>query len=279
MYRLVALPFLDIGMSVAIAGYRTYPDADVTGQVDDLFQALHTLLESYPYLFSPRDGEKHCHDAVDSYYLGTCLIGHSSGAHLSLLMMVEYIQHQLSQKSNPHDGTLPSVFFDSVIGLSGPYNISHHFDFEAHRGVEELSPMKPACGHSREEFRKHSPPLRLVQLSNIAESSLLQPLLLTNNKQNDNNNNNKIIPSILLLHGMEDSTVPFTSTSDAAALIRSCGIERCDEIYIGKAGHQDTILHLMLGGVTRTAVIKWIQDLKQTTGHRNLVELVAVSKM
>lgn len=262
MYRLVALPFLELGMTVAIVGYRTYPDADVTGQVKDLCQALSRLLEKFPCLFSsPQDGE-----TCD--FLGTVLIGHSSGAHLSLLMMVEFIQRQLSNSSS--HGTLPSVFFDSVIGLSGPYNISQHFDFEAHRGVEELSPMKPACGHTREEFKYHSPTFRLVQLCNTAESSLLQPY----------NEYKHFMPSILLVHGMRDSTVPFTSTSDAAALIKSCGTQRCDEIYIGAAGHQDTVLHLMLGGSTKTAVVKWIQLQKQRNEEtKQTIEFVMASKM
>jgi fermentation-respiration switch protein FrsA (DUF1100 family) len=262
MYRLVALPFLELGMTVAIVGYRTYPDANVTGQVNDLFQALSRLLDKFPSLFSsPPDGETYD-------FIGTILIGHSSGAHLSLLMMVEYIQRQLPN-SNSQD-TIPSIFFDFVIGLSGPYNISQHFDFEAHRGVEELSPMKPACGHTREEFKYHSPTSRLLQLCHTAESSLLKPT----------NKSKHFMPSILLVHGMKDSTVPFTATSDAAALFKSCGAEQCDEIYIGTAGHQDTVLHLMLGGSTKTAVVKWIQ-LQTQINRQNmkLVELVVASKI
>mmetsp|Transcript_5282 Transcript_5282/g.7871 ORF Transcript_5282/g.7871 Transcript_5282/m.7871 type:complete len:296 (+) Transcript_5282:112-999(+) len=40
MYRLVALPFLEeLRMAVVIVGYRTYPDANVSEQVDDLVSA------------------------------------------------------------------------------------------------------------------------------------------------------------------------------------------------------------------------------------------------
>ncbi len=52
MYRLVDLPFLELGMTVANVGYRTYPDTDVTDQVKDLCQALSRLLEKFTCLFS-----------------------------------------------------------------------------------------------------------------------------------------------------------------------------------------------------------------------------------
>jgi acetyl esterase/lipase len=48
MYRLVAKPFLNKGMTVAILGYRTYPTTDVKGQVDDLEQALESLRREFP---------------------------------------------------------------------------------------------------------------------------------------------------------------------------------------------------------------------------------------
>lgn len=256
MYRLTALPFLEIGMSVAIVGYKTYPDADVTGQVEDLDQAIQTLYYLQPDLF---------HQSTKSninkqHYLGTCLIGHSSGAHISLLMLVQHIQQRMLESDTvlPKSNRRPT--FDTVIGLSGPYSIDNHFDFEAHRGVEELSPMKPACGFSRESFQMNSPGTRLaLLLRQFPESG--QPLF----------------PQFLLVHGMEDSTVPFTATSDAAVTFRSCGVERCDELYIGQTGHQETIMHFMFGGKTKDAVLKWLQN-RETLG-KETVQVVASSKL
>ena len=52
MYRLVAAPFLeDLNMAVAIVGYRTFPDADVPGQVQDLERAADLLYRERRDLF------------------------------------------------------------------------------------------------------------------------------------------------------------------------------------------------------------------------------------
>ena len=98
------------------------------------------------------------------------VMGHSSGAHIALLMVVDQIKRlilleesktMIRKEKKPviQQSTLPYV--DRFVGISGPYNISDHFDYEAARGVEELSPMKAACGYSREQFRWNSPALRL----------------------------------------------------------------------------------------------------------------------
>jgi len=63
---------------------------------------------------------------------------------------------------------------------------------------------------------------------------------------------------MLLLHGIEDQTVPFTATAEAARILRSCGVTHCSEVYVACADHQDPIMHLMLGGRARTAIMKWI---------------------
>jgi len=139
MYRLVALPFLKIGVTVAIVGYRTYPDADVEGQVTDVISATNLLLRTKPHLFYP----------PDSGCLGACMMGHSSGAHIGLHSLI----HSLDRNT--------PIPFHYLIGLSGPYCISSHFEYEAHRGVEEISPMKAACGHTRNSFHHNSPHKRL----------------------------------------------------------------------------------------------------------------------
>jgi acetyl esterase/lipase len=247
MYRLVALPFLKQGMAVAIVGYRTWPDADVHGQVDDLERAASFLAQQFPDL-----AETLTQDENPGHF-GTCLIGHSSGAHISLLMLVDRARRKIQT------GSSKPLQFDSFVGLSGPYDISHHFDYEASRGVEELSPMKPVCGSSREAFRENSPALRLMQnLTNISES---------------NASIQDSFPRMLLVHGIEDSTVPFTATAEAARILRSCGISPCDEAYVAKIGHQDTVMEMMIGGKTRDVVIGWMQD---PSKNSDLSSVVAV---
>ena len=69
-----------------------------------------------------------------------------------------------SLNSFRHETRFTTVDFDSFTGLSGPYSIDRHFHFEAGRGVEELSPMKAACGHSTEEFCHNSSASRLQKI-------------------------------------------------------------------------------------------------------------------
>ena len=224
MYRLCALPFLQQGWAVAIPCYRTYPDGKAPEQVQDAEAALAFV-----------------HQQLPQYCGHVTFMGHSSGAHIGLLLLAERAKQVLEQGKSIQD--FPTI--DSFVGLSGPYDISHHFDYEAARGVEELSPMKPSCGVTREGFRLHSPALRLLDALANAKSEQNVAAMLP--------------PEMLLLHSIEDETVPFTSTAEAARVLRSCGVTQCQEFYVGPgSAHSDTVLQLMRGGPTRDAVIAWM---------------------
>ena len=227
MYRLCAYPFLQEGWAVAIPSYRTYPDGKALDQVQDAEQALAYLYRHFPQ------------------HMGhVTLMGHSSGAHIGLLLLAERAKQVLEQKVSLEN--FPRI--DAFVGLSGPYDISHHFDYEAARGVEELSPMKAACGMSREGFRLCSPALRFLDslTSVVAERHVASCLP----------------PHMLLLHAVEDETVPFTSTAEAARVLRSCGVAQCQEYYVGPGtGHQDTVMQLMTGGPSCDAVLSWMRQI------------------
>jgi acetyl esterase/lipase len=213
LYRLVANAFPS--HTVAVVGYRTYPCAQtVDDQVADCQVALDFLIADGP-------PDQHI-----------TLMGHSSGAHVALMLVVEQAKQKRSR-----------VNIQSFVGLSGPYDISHHFDFEAARGVEELSPMKAICGYTRQAFRYNSPALRL-QAALVDASDIV----------------NYLPSRMLLVHGMEDSTVPFTATAEAASVLRLCGVTVCQELYIAQIGHQDTVMHMMVGGSTRDAVLEWMNN-------------------
>ena len=271
MYRLTALPFLQLNMAVAIVGYRTYPDATVSGQVNDLEAAALLLSHRYSHLLT-RSPLCPVND-----WLGVSLMGHSSGAHIALLLLVEHIARKITfarGKSNqPTKGknqttitttttrplffkgiqrTESSIHFDSFIGLSGPYSISYHFDYEAGRGVEEISPMKPACGYSREAFQQHSPAIRLQRM--LSDLNFNELVSISN-----------YLPPILLVHGIEDDVVPFTATSDAAHVLRACGSNNCTEYYVPQTKHQEVIMHFMLGGKSKDKVIHWLKNLRNST--------------
>ena len=224
MYRLCALPFLQQGWAVVIPAYRTYPDGEAKEQVQDAEAALAFVYQQLP-----------------QYCGHVTVMGHSSGAHIGLLLLAERAKKILENGQSLHD--FPAIH--SFVGLSGPYDISHHFDYEAARGVEELSPMKPSCGTTRAGFRLYSPALRL--LDSLANAPVERNVAAT------------LPPEMLLLHSIEDETVPFTSSAEAARVLRSCGVTQCQEFYVGPGtGHTDTVMQLMRGGPTRNAVLAWM---------------------
>ena len=273
MYRLTATPFLEQSMAVAVIGYRTYPDGNVQDQVDDLETAAMALKHRYPHL---------CENGSDEMELGITLMGHSSGAHIAMLMAVQRVERFLDRMMNDKniaetdtdtDTDTDTIQFDKLVGLSGVYDISHHFDYEAGRGVEELSPMKPACGYTRHAFDHHSPALRLL--------SLLSTRTHTTHRTNSNSDNflkvhvDEVIrnqmPDMLLIHGVEDATVPFTSTSEAAMILRSCGVSCCEERYM-ISGHPDVVMELMMEGRTRRMVMDWLFQLKLKRQRQRLLQ-------
>jgi len=228
MYRLTARPFLAMGKSVAIVGYRNYPDADVNSQVSDVERAMVELFDRCPDLM---------HNVT--------IMGHSSGAHIGMLLLIELV------KKRNENNIIFSI--KEFVGISGVYGIDDHFAFEANRGVEEVSPLKPACGNTHENFARCSPDYRLRNLVKTLDKGLLF----------------QIFPRILFIHGMEDSTVPFTATSKIAACFRSCGIE-VSERYHGKVGHQDAIMDVMFGGIVCESLINWLKSNGEITVRSKL---------
>jgi acetyl esterase/lipase len=281
MYRLVALPFLKANIAVAIVGYRNYPDGNVQDQVDDIYQAGVTLKLKYPHLWecssfrqSGSDSGSKKLKSKSKSSIGVCLMGHSSGAHIALLLLIQQIENKLmrgsklnnsnNNSSNSQEKDMIKVQFDSYVGLSGVYNIQHHFDYEAGRGVEEISPMKPACGYSREAFDTYSPALKLQSLMKINSDNTTNTAAVDSDTDKIMSN---YIPPMILLHGMDDDVVPFTSTSEAARIIKNCGARHCSEYYLSKTGHADVIMHFMLGGRSKDAIMRWLMEVNSSDDY------------
>ena len=229
MYRLVAQGFPD-HTNVAVVGYRTYPDASVQGQVQDLTMALAKLQSLYA------TGGKQF-----------TIVGHSSGAHIALIHVIqEATKCLLTTTTTTTDQSQPP--YHTFIGISGPYDIVHHYDYEAARGVEELSPLKAAGGLSLENLHTNSP------------ANQLQDLLLLHQGAKDPSFLQKCMPHrILLVHGMEDTVVPFTATCELSRRLTASGLSP-QQLYLAKTGHQETVMQLMLGGLTRDKIVSWLGE-------------------
>jgi acetyl esterase/lipase len=221
MYRLVARGFPDY--IIAIVGYRTYPDADIPGQVSDLTDALKVLTSHIPQASS------------------FTLIGHSSGAQIAQMHILMMAHTWIQSAKFPTTYHCPYTAF---VGLSGPYDIASHYHFEAARGVEEVSPLKAAGGFTEINLIQNSP------------GFLLEQILLSSNQTHYLT---QYFPTrILLLHGMDDATVPFTATVDWTRRLQSVGIP-AQSCYLPRTGHQDTVLQLMLGTDGSQKTLEYIQ--------------------
>ena len=91
-------------------------------------------------------------------------------------------------------------------------------------------------------------------------------------------------PNIALVHGIEDDTVPFTATGEAARVLRACGVTWCDELYVAQTGHQDVVVQMMMGGPTQDIVMEWMrrkeaEKEKEATSKKTVPSLVIPSKL
>lgn len=268
MYRLAALPFLNQNTDVAVIGYRTYPDGNAMDQVEDLEMAVSKL--------------------STKAYKHVSVMGHSTGAHISILMILKRLQQQkkelvkkslkspiqessemnkLNSKSfNPkrnnddlydqsmEQNIIHGIGIDAFIALSGPYCIQSHYEYEQGRGLDAISPLTPACGHTYDNFAKVSPATLWKQLtsSNSDDNHLIQKLT---------------IPKMAFVHGLEDDTVPYTSTTKLVNELTNSSktysqIPFCQGFLLQNVGHADTILHFILGGPTEYIVLRWLTENK-----------------
>ncbi|KAL7558359.1 hypothetical protein ACA910_004024 [Epithemia clementina (nom. ined.)] len=267
MYRLVATPFVtQAQMSVAIVGYRTYPDADVPGQMDDLVRALQRLSVHFP-------------SSVPTF-----LVGHSSGAHLLSLALLSSTKN-LRQQILGENNNLNLVGF---IGMAGVYDIPNHYEYEAKRGVELVSPMSVACGGTHAAWERYSPTRILLDRRRRRHHLLLSPPQPPPTLVGGNEDDEKRLPntysyfgpcglSTLICHGTEDTTVPMSSsisyvdawnkalvgTSSLYSLSSSSpsassSVSTCQLRLLEGVGHSEMVLQLMFGGQTRDLVLNWI---------------------
>lgn len=253
LYRLAAVPFLEeTDMDVAIVGYRTYPTASVPGQVEDVAQAIQETVQHL--LRQRRQSGGNTNANTNNPTIRVCLVGHSSGAHLCALGLLQGLFVAASSVGTSHDDAVGTVdqfnggnalySVDRFVGIAGVYDIPDHYQFESRRGVERISPMAPAFGGSVAAWRRLSP-------TQIASA----PLFGTR----------KEMPPILLCHGALDTTVPCSSSERFYEALSDTGIHhRQSRLEILTATeHAETIVQFMFGGKTRTIVMSWLSSLSR----------------
>ena len=111
----------------------------------------------------------------------------------------------LLKKTSPDD----EPFVDAFVGLSGVYDIEKHYQWESLRGLHIISPMSAAAIGSK-----------LSEIGSMTERrrffSLSSPTLIVSNDRR-----NYFVPLWILLHCVDDTTVPFTSSLEFAKSLLS----------------------------------------------------------
>jgi acetyl esterase/lipase len=178
-YRLMAegLAKCTNACTAIVVRYPVFPDSTIRRQSESILEALKYVHRNRELMGVPR-GAKYV------------LSAHSSGANISALALIKGIHERVK-------------LVDYFVGLAGVFDIERHYQFEATRGLHEVSPMG-AAAISRERFAESSPTLIVPDLP--AEDL------------------KACWPWNLLLHGQLDTTVPYTSSMYFAKQLQEKGV-------------------------------------------------------
>lgn len=193
---------------VVVLGFPTYPESSIIDQRECISEGLKRMHQTM------------CDLNASGVQYDVVLCGHSSGAASCALYIAEQIRRNLVIGSELDTEIWRRV--KAFIGLSGPYDIVKHYEFEKARGVHEISPLKAAAGG-------------LAGLASCSATLLLQqyaerlPLSFPIH-----------LPYTILLHGTEDHVVPITSTEEYADALRKWGV--AGELLRPRISHMEPLL-------------------------------------
>ncbi|GMI44405.1 hypothetical protein TrCOL_g8311 [Triparma columacea] len=226
-YKTFCLVLNERGYDAGVIGYNLGPFNSATGQAEELEMGIRSLREM------GRD---------------VVVVGHSSGAHVGIIasLMSRYCWKGTEEGWGRVKG---------FVGLSGVYDIPMHYDYEARRGLEQLSPMQPANGWTRLGMRRN------------AVKEIWDGIIARGGKGEGRFD-------IVLVHGMVDTTVPFTQSKILGDYARGMDIGggKVTEVY-GDWDHQDPALMFCFGGEGVEVVMEVME------GRRREEVIVVGSKM
>ncbi|KAJ8908786.1 hypothetical protein NDN08_005491 [Rhodosorus marinus] len=128
-YVLLGKSLAEHGMVAATISYRAYPDGGINDMLDDIHDGTeYVLANCNNYGGNPKK---------------LVIFAHSAGAQLAFMDVLRRLRESKQQ---------PLI----VVGSCGVYDIADHYEYEAWRGVSEMSTMKPAMDGS-ENFSRFSP--------------------------------------------------------------------------------------------------------------------------
>ncbi|KAI9326058.1 Alpha/Beta hydrolase protein [Zopfochytrium polystomum] len=201
LYGPLANTLVQAGYVVVVPNYRLFARG---GRIADMVEAVRSAVV---WTF----------DNIQGYGgdpLRIHLMGHSAGAHLCALTVIHDVASRLRLQATarppspftlpPFEDRLPPI--QGLILLAGVYDINKHFEFEAGRGVEEVSAMARVMGSTAQSFNAASPAVLLRAFDRtLVESGRLRHLLPKH---------------WLLVHGDIDATVPARESVELHRILR-----------------------------------------------------------
>ncbi|KAJ3122453.1 hypothetical protein HK098_002826 [Nowakowskiella sp. JEL0407] len=254
-YALLGERFRDAGFVVVIPNYVLFPQGVIDDMTNDISNAIIWVYHNI-----------HNYGGDVSQII---LMGHSAGAHLCMLTVVQSTLHSiqeslqssilpeslnlenlltldpryLSDAFHPLPPPSPSTLFTAnhnkipkirgLILIAGVYDIFRHFCFESSRGVEELSPMARIMPFCVRGFFLGSPAVMLESLDwNVVGSDRVRELMPE---------------KILFIHGETDKTVPLSSSQRMYDILtNNIRADDCELVILPECDHSRPVIDLML---------------------------------
>ncbi|KAM9968671.1 hypothetical protein ACTFIW_000542 [Dictyostelium discoideum] len=178
-YILLGKKLSERGIVTMVINYRLIPK----GNIDDMLEDIDTATSF-------------CYENIENYggdKNKIFLMGHSAGGHI----ISQYVVVNYSKPIDNEQKIKKRVPLSGIFPLSAPLHINDHFLFETKRGVEHISPMRPAMKGPK-YFDEYSPSavLEKIKDKSIRDEKLSTPF-----------------PSFYILHGVDDATVPLSSST------------------------------------------------------------------
>lgn len=232
------------GVIAVLVQYTLYPEVLAIDQVSEVSCALTWTMDNIAQYGG--DPER------------VFLMGHSSGAHLSSMMLWERASRLVKNAERPIPEQLDLRIPYGYLGLAGVYNISEHFKYEASRGVEAISCMRPAMGWE-ESFDSMSPTLLFGALLMQGGASF------ATNRYTDTTTEIQVrglnlAPKCLFLASREDLVVPPTSSLAINSVLQTLG---CDSrvIVYEDLKHEDFVLWHKGWGTLKSHVGSYLEEI------------------
>ncbi|ETW05295.1 hypothetical protein H310_04248 [Aphanomyces invadans] len=203
------------GIVTVVPSYRTFPHGDVGEMMHDLEAIVKWTVEN----IATHGGDPK----------RITLSGHSSGAHLCALLLVQSAI-RCSRAAPTLANDIDVVHhIQAFVGLSGPYDITDHYAFEQNREIvpfvraHSISPLYPSF-HGPRHFSTFSPTALVVKDAHLDA---------------------RLLPPFHLFHGVDDFVVPLTASEKFAAHLNQIGAKAVVTPF--PRGHVEILLALMDG--------------------------------